>query len=188
MKRGRRYRYYLGRQGDKMDPAKRPRVCVPAHALEQLVKTDFVQLFRQPDLDELLDCSDAGVGQEVRQQALALADRWPTMTEPEQRRWWHAVELEVVVGPEQIGWSVDPGRLAAGLKAGSPEGVVPAKASEQSPRHRRHRCERLVQAKLIRCGGETRIVTEEGSPPCNPQSRTSRSSRRSPGGGSITKR
>ena len=41
--------------------------------------------------------------------------------------------------------------------------MVTRKEADHTPRHRRHRYERAIQAKLIRCGGETRVVTEDGN-------------------------
>ena len=91
------------------------------------------------------------------------------LTVSEQRRWLLHIDLVVVVAPDHVKLSLLPIALQAALLEGGPTGPV-ARARRQFRVLGKDDLERLIDAQLIRRGGEIRIVSAEGTAPSEPDS------------------
>jgi site-specific DNA recombinase len=153
-KGGKRYRYYLIREGDKTettDGAKR--LCLPAHDLDRIATEQWLQLLTAEDLDVQLGVEDTGESAFLRENAGHLANRWAAMTTAKQREVLLAVGFQAVGNDRRVEISVQPERLAALLSSAA--NAAPCAAAKTS------RVTRTVEASLMKSAGETRILEDE---------------------------
>jgi site-specific DNA recombinase len=152
-KGGKRYRYYLMREGDKTqttDGAKR--LCLPAHDVDRIATEQWLQLLTAEDLDVQLGIEDAAESACLRENAGHLATQWAAMATPKQRDLLLGVGFQAVVNDRRVEISAQPERLTALLLR------VQAAAPGAT---RARRVTRTIEASLVKAAGETRILEAE---------------------------
>ena len=170
-KGGRRYRYYLRRaSAEEHTGSKRPRWCLPAQQVEDLVSDEVQRLMAHAALEEELGIGNEipGMGQRIRTAAASVAAAWSDLSLPNKRRWLLGMDLRVVVG--MTGLVLRIGRAAmtaAVLRELGEHGLEPGTKGTSGVLGD---VERRINATLIRRGGEIRIVAEDGSVPARPDS------------------
>jgi site-specific DNA recombinase len=148
-----RYRYYLTRpthEGGK-------RLCLPAHDVERIVVEQWLALLTSDDLDEQLGALDSVHSEALRANACRLAGYWRGLSPREQRETFRKAKLKVLIRSRQIEICVDPVAMTELLI-----GITPAAtglATSESVAQPR----KAVGAKLVKSGGETRILEPEAA-------------------------
>ena len=156
-KRGKRYRYYIGRPTKEH---RRPGLTIPAYDLERLVENDFCALLRAEDLDQQLSngsSQDEAHSQAIRQAGRGLSDRWKSLPALEKRSWFQVVLQLVTVHRESILIHWKKRVLGAALVTGLPSPITASKR-EINAEHDESIISRSIQAQLQRCGSEIRII------------------------------
>lgn len=148
-----RYRYYVTRP---WDTGKR-RLCLPAHDVERITTEQWLQLLSADDLDVQLDIEDPTIGASIRKTAEHIANRWRSLSTPEQREFLLQANVRVTVNDRRIELESDPVHLSALLaKTGN------ISQTYTSPRRTVH-LTRAVDASFVKTAGETRVLVEEPS-------------------------
>jgi site-specific DNA recombinase len=154
-KAGKRYRYYLLREGDQEDKKKGDkRLCLPAHDVERIATEQWLLLLRAPDLDTQLGVADSNDSATLRINAQHLAQQWAGKSVPKQREAFMRAGFQVTVKERHVEVSAQPEQLAALLL--KCENVLSDMAS-----HTVRRVSKSVDAALIKTAGEARIIEEE---------------------------
>jgi site-specific DNA recombinase len=153
-KGGKRYRYYLIREGEKTETSDgTKRLCLPAHDVDRIATEQWLQLLTAEDLDVQLGVEDVSESAFLRENAGHLANRWAAMATPKQREVLLGVGFQAIANDRRVEVSAQPERLAALLlHAGQAAACANAKT---------RRVTRTIEASLMKSAGETRILEDE---------------------------
>jgi site-specific DNA recombinase len=153
-KGGKRYRYYLIREGEKTEtPGGVKRLCLPAHDVERIATEQWLQLLTAEDLDMQLGVEDGTESAFLRENARHLARCWAAMATAKQREVLLGVGFQAVANDRRVEISAQPELLASLL--------LHAKKAEPHANAKSRRVTRAVEASLIKAAGETRILEDE---------------------------
>lgn len=162
VKNHKRYRYYVSqtllRGGGRL---KGHVTRLPAHEIESLVVNEFQALLLDPGA--LLDLLTDETPEVAELHALLattadLAQRWPTLAPGAVRGFVRAITKRVVVHTDHVDIVLSPDRLGAVLRA-SPACADPPDLNQAG----RAEVMLTVDARLKRCGGETKLIVPAGA-------------------------
>ena len=157
VKNGKRYRYYIS-QARLQNRAHRTgqETRIPAHEIEAVVVTEIRALLHDPGalLDLLTnDTSDLAELHALLASVSVLAQRWPTLAPATVRAFVRAFTTRVIVRPDHVDIVLSPDRLGTALRTGPASGDPP---DLNDPC--RAEVTLTVDARLKRCGGETKLI------------------------------
>ena len=156
-KGGKRYRYYLTRQGVRDDNTRDgKRLCLPAHDVERIATEQWLRLLTAPDLDTELGVDGSSESAILRSNAEQLGTRWVSLSTPKQREVFLNVGFQVMVKDRRVEVSAQMGQLATLL-------LRSASSASHKATTKTRRVSKTVDASLIRTAGETRILEEEAT-------------------------
>jgi len=153
-KDGKRYRYYLDRPIEPRAKGSRAhRLCLPAYDIERIATEQWLQLLTAKDLDVQLGIHDAQDSAKLREHAQVLANRWSKLDTGARREVLTKVGFQVRIDKARVEIGIDPAKLAKTLLDSKRRMVVQGQ-------HRAPQLRRVIEASLIKAGGETRVVEE----------------------------
>jgi hypothetical protein len=157
VKNGKRYRYYVSQALLQGGGRVREHVTrIPAHEIEALVVTELGALLHDPGalLDLLSDQTpDLGELHALLATAADLAQRWPTLAPPALRGFVRALTRRVVVHTDHVDIVLAPDCLHIALRT-NPASADPPDLDQPC----RAELTLTVDARLKRCGGETKLI------------------------------
>ena len=157
VKNRKRYRYYVSQallQHRTHRTGQEARI--PAHEIEALVVSELQALLHDPGalLDLLTDeTPDLAELHALLATAADLAQRWPTLAPAALRGFVRAITKRVVVHTDHVDIVLSPDRLGAALRTG-PASADPPDLNQPC----RAEMTLTVDARLKRCGGETKLI------------------------------
>jgi site-specific DNA recombinase len=162
VKNRKRYRYYVS-QALLQHRAHRTgqEARIPAHEIEALVVTQLQALLHDPGaLFDLLsdETPDLAELHALLATAADLAPRWSTISPGAVRGFVRAITKRVIVHTDRVDIVLSPDRLRAALRTG-PASADPADLSQPC----RAEVTLTVDARLKRCGGETKLIVPAGA-------------------------
>jgi site-specific DNA recombinase len=151
----RRYRYYTRRAVAGESPSNK--LSVPMHDLDAMVTELWLDLLKEPDLDQTLEVADdrPEAGLWLRQAAAGLRDAWMRQTVQEQRLVLEEIGITVIVEHDVVILNFPPTSLRGHLL----QDETPSSADKHV-----FRIERRRPMTVTRFGGERRIFDSAKSP------------------------
>jgi site-specific DNA recombinase len=162
VKNGKRYRYYVSQallQHRTHRTGQEARI--PAHEIEALVVGQLQALLHDPGaLFDLLadETPDLAELHALLAAAADLAQSWATLAPAALRRFVRAITNRVVVHTDHVDIVLSPDRLGAALRNG-PASCDPPDLNQPC----RAEVTLTVDARLKRCGGETKLIVPAGA-------------------------
>jgi DNA invertase Pin-like site-specific DNA recombinase len=157
VKNCKRYRYYVSQALLQQRARRTGHVTrIPAHEIEALVVTRIQALLHDPGalLDLLSDeTPDLPALHALLAAAAELARRWPTLAPAALRGFVRAITKRVVVHTDHLNIVLSPDRLRAALRT-NPVSADPPDLDQPY----RAEVTLTVDARLKRCGGETKLI------------------------------
>jgi site-specific DNA recombinase len=163
VKNGKRYRYYVSQTLLQGGGRLRGHVTrIPAHEIEALVVTELQALLLDPGalLDLLADeTPDVAELHALLATAADLAQRWSTLAPAALWGFVRAITKRVVVRTDHVDIVLSPDRLGAALRTN----LVSADWPDLNSQACRAEATLTVDARLKRCGGETKLIVPAGA-------------------------